>query len=139
MKLQNESIVSFKFIASESDIIMATLESCVNMDLKMAEQIVTERLRFSENKDHYLVVDVSKVLSITTEAKKYLQTREGGLKKILGAALIATNPLSALIANIFIKTPTQFKSRFFSTESEAIAWIVGQRKKQETENLKNTI
>jgi hypothetical protein len=135
MKPQNESVVSFKFIASGSDIIMATLQSSVNMDLAMAEQIVAERLTFSENKDHYLVVEVSKVLSITAEAKKYLQTHDGGLKKILGAALIATNPLSALIANIFIKTPTQFKSRFFSNESEALDWIVGQREKKKKEKF----
>jgi hypothetical protein len=134
MKTQNESIVSFRFIESEGDIIMAALQSRVNIDLKMAEQIVAERLKFSENKEHYLVVDVSKVLSITAEAKKYFQTHDGGLKKILGAALIATNPLAALIANIFIKTPTQFKSRFFSNESEALVWIVGQRKNRKQRN-----
>jgi hypothetical protein len=67
------------------------------------------------------------VLSITKEAKKYLQNSEGGLKNILGAALIASNPLSALIANIFIKTPSKFQSRFFSNMDEALNWMCSKK------------
>jgi hypothetical protein len=128
-----ESVVSFKFIAPSNDVIVASLKSAINLDLRMAEMIVAERLSFSEQKEHYLVIDVSKVLSITAEAKKYLQTPEGGLKQILGAALIASTPLAALIANIFIKTPTKFKSRFFSNEPDAITWILTQKEKTEKE------
>jgi hypothetical protein len=45
------------------------------------------------------------------------------LKNILGAAFIASNPVAALIANIFVKTPKDFIARFFSNRKEALDWI----------------
>jgi hypothetical protein len=95
----------------------------MQVDITIAREIVASRLSFTENKKHYLVADVSKVRSVTSEAKLFMQKPDGGLKNILGAALIASNPVSALIANIFIKTPTNFQARFFSNRKEAIHWI----------------
>lgn len=111
------------FNATDTDVIFAEFGNSLNVDLSMAKQIVANRLDFTENKKHYLVLDMSKVRNVTTEAKKFLQQPEGGLKNILGAALIASNPVAAMIANIFIKTPKNFQAKFFYNRKDALDWI----------------
>jgi hypothetical protein len=101
----------------------------VKVDLNVARQIVSYRLDFTENKMHYLIVDMSNIRQVTAEAKEFMQSLDGGLKNILGAALIASNPVSALIANIFIKTPKDFQARFFYNKVDASNWIVEYSKK----------
>jgi hypothetical protein len=91
--------------ANMTDVIFVEFCSNFRVDLAAAKQIVAKRLNFAGNNKHYLVLDMSNVRSVTADAKKYLQEPDAGLKNILGAALIASNPVSALIANIFIKTP----------------------------------
>lgn len=120
MKLATQEAV-FRFV--ESDIVMASFARGTRLDLEMARQIVAQRLHLTNNKKHYLVADASNVRSITADAKNFLQKPETGLKNISGAALIASNPLSALIANIFIKTPADFITRFFFNERDALNWI----------------
>jgi hypothetical protein len=71
---------------------------------------------------------MSNVRAVTAEAKKYMQEPGGGLKNILGAALIASNPVSALIANIFVKTPKNFQAKFFSRRGDAIDWVREQQR-----------
>jgi hypothetical protein len=107
------------------------IEFCKNLrvDLTAAKQIVAKRLNFAGEKKHYVVLDMSNVRVVTAEAKKYMQAPDGGLKNILGAALIASNPVSALIANIFIKTPKDFQAKFFNNKHDAFDWIHIQRKR----------
>jgi hypothetical protein len=107
------------------------VEFCTNfrVDLAAAKQIVAKRLNFANHKRHYLVLDMSNVRAVTAEAKKYLQAPDGGLQNILAAALIASNPVSALIANIFIKTPKEFQAKFFSNKDDAFDWVCKQRQK----------
>ncbi len=107
-----------------SNIIFANYEESLKIDLTIAQAIVANRLEFTENEKHYLVLDVSHVRTVTPEAKKYMQQAEGGLKNILGAAFIANNPVSELIANVYVKTPKDFEARFFSNKDEAIRWII---------------
>jgi hypothetical protein len=120
MKLKAQEAI-FRFI--EPDILLASFARGTRLDLDMARLIVAQRLHLTNNKKHYLVADASNVQSITAEAKCFLQKPENGLKNISGAALIASNPLSALIANIFVKTPADFITQFFSNEREALNWI----------------
>lgn len=122
--------VKFSFSERHNDIVIAELMHNINIDLQTAKDIVAQRLSYASNKKHYLVANVSHVLSISAEAKKYLQEPENGQKNILGAALVASSPLSALIANVFIKTPTNFKSRFFTKMEDAMRWILDQKEKE---------
>jgi hypothetical protein len=102
------------------------------VDLSTAKEIVADRIKFTKNKLHYLIVDMSSVKKVTPEAKEYMQHPEGGLKNILGAAFLANNPVSALLANIFVKTPKSFEARFFHKKEDAISWLKEcMRKRQE--------
>ncbi|MBI1769747.1 MAG: hypothetical protein HYR67_15370 [Bacteroidetes bacterium] len=109
--------------ADNTDVIFAEFRANLEVDLSTARQIVANRLDFTGNKKHYLVLDMSNVRNVTAEAKKFLQQPEGGLKNILGAALIASNPVAALIANVFIKTPKNFQAKFFYNKQAALDWI----------------
>jgi hypothetical protein len=113
----------------DSDIIYAEFPSGIKVDISVARELVANRLDFSQNRKHYYVLDISNVKEITTDAKDFMQSPEGGLKNILGGAFIATNPISNLIANIFVKTRMNFHARVFLNKREALNWINEEKKK----------
>ncbi|HTJ50349.1 MAG TPA: hypothetical protein VL443_12905 [Cyclobacteriaceae bacterium] len=106
-----------------SDVVFVEFPDNLRVDLTAAQQMVAGRLEFTQDKNHYLVIDLSNVRHVSTEAKEFLQRPDAGLKNILGAAFIASNPVSALIANIFIKTPMKFQAKFFWKKDDAFDWI----------------
>jgi len=106
------------------NIVFVEFDANLKVDLQMAREIVSCRIDFTNNNKHYLIADMSNIRHVTPEAKEFLQNVEGGLKNILGAALIASNPVSALIANIFIKTPKNFQAKYFSNKRDASTWIM---------------
>jgi hypothetical protein len=117
------------YTENNSDIVFAEFPNNLKVDLVKAKEIVANRLGLMQGRKHFLVIDISNVREVTQEAKEFMQRGEMGLKNILGAAFIATNPVSALIANIFIKTPKDFEARFFSNKEEAFNWIFEYREK----------
>jgi hypothetical protein len=123
------SLIMFSTIDTQADIILGEFAKNLKVDLETAMQIVADRLNFTSHKKHYLVLDMSNVRMVTAEAKRFMQKPEGGLKNILGAALIASNPVSALIANIFIKTPKDFQAKFFHSKQDALEWTFKQKHK----------
>jgi hypothetical protein len=123
------SNLTIYYTADCSDVIFAEFPANQKIDLNKAKEMVAHRLDLAQDKKHFIIVDISNVREVTKEAKEFLQRTESGLKDILGAAFIATNPVSALIANIFIKIPKGFDAKFFSNKSDAFSWIGDQRKK----------
>lgn len=118
-----------------SDIIFAEFPNNLKIDLATAKEIVSNRLDFMKNEKHYLVVDISNVKQVSSEAKEFMQRPDTGLKNLLGAAFVATNPVSAMIANIFVKTPKNFQARFFGNREDAYDWIITQRPKSNSIDL----
>ena len=111
----------------ESDIIFMEFPVTVKVDLEKAREIVRCRLQFTKNRQHYLISDTTNVQHVTAEAKEFLQQPDTGLKNIIGAAFIGNNPVAALIANIFLKTPKDFEARFFPSREAAVNWIEEQK------------
>jgi hypothetical protein len=112
-------------IETDVDIVVTKVRNVLNLDLVAAKELVASRLDFMRDEKHYVLIDISDIKHFTTEAKQYMQSPETGLKNILGAAFIASNPISILIANVFIKTKINFPARFFSKKAEALEWIKG--------------
>lgn len=123
METQTTPLMHFRLLDPNGEIIFAELVAKTKIDLVMARELVSQRLAFTANRAHFLIADISKVRSITADAMDYMQHPDGGLTNIAGAALIASNPVSALLANIFIKTPKKFPARFFSNEIDAVNWV----------------
>ena len=132
--MKTETTPLIVYSSADSDVVFAECR-CLRVDLSIAMQIVADRHNFTHNKKHYLIFDMSKVRNVTAEAKKFLQHPEGGLKNILGAALIASNPVAALIANVFVKTPKDFQAKFFSNKRDALDWIFNRKHKIATMTL----
>ena len=107
----------------DSNLVFADFHPNVKMDLAAARESVMDRLEFTQNKKHFLILDVTNVRQLTAEAREYLLRPDAGLKNILGAAFTGNNPVAALLANIFIKSPKNFPTRFFSSREAAVAWI----------------
>jgi hypothetical protein len=122
------------YAEKNSDIVFAEFPHNLRIDLTAAKEIVSNRLDFMKESKHYLIIDVSNVRDISTEAKEYMQQPDAGLKNILGAAFIATNPVSMLIATIFIKTQKDFPARYFTNKEDAFDWIVDCRTKTNSKN-----
>jgi hypothetical protein len=111
----------------ESDIVLVEFLPGLKVDLVKAKEMVASRLNLTQNKKHFVIIDISNVKEVSQEAKAFLQRHDSGLKDILGAAFIASNPVSTLIANIFIKGPKDFRAKFFSNKKDAFAWIYEHR------------
>lgn len=110
-------------IEDDKDILFISYEKNLNIDLTDAKQIVADRLEFTGNRAHYLIMEMSNLEKITYEAQLFLQNEHGGLKNILGAAFVTSNPVSVLLSNIFIKTPKGFPAKLFMKKTEALKWI----------------
>jgi hypothetical protein len=110
-------------IEADTDIVVTKIRNVLNLDLTAAKELVASRLDFMKDEKHYVLIDISNIKHYTSEAKQYMQNPETGLKNILGAAFIASNPISTLIANIFIKTKINFPAKYFSKKTEALKWI----------------
>jgi hypothetical protein len=128
MKTKSFPLTTFK-IEDDEDIVF--IEYCPNLkiDLVNANEIVSNRLEFMGNEKHYVIMDATNVKSISKEARIYLLDPTGGTKNILGSAIIASNPVAALLANIIIKSTKNFPSKFFHKKSDAIKWIKELKKK----------
>lgn len=107
----------------EDDIIFIEYCRDLEIDLLKAKNIVAERIDFMKDRKHYLIIDATNIKSISSEAKTYLLNPDFGIKNILGSAMIASNPVSAMLANIFIKSSKHFQSKFFSKKTDAVEWI----------------
>jgi hypothetical protein len=118
-----QSPITIFSISDNNDVVFVEFPKDLQVTIDMAKEMVAARINFTQNKKHYLILDMSNIKNITAEAKKYMQMQEGGLKNILGAALIGSNPISTLISNVFIKTPKNFQAKFFQNKKDAIDWI----------------
>ena len=109
-------------IDTDSDVVYVECIKNLKVDIAIAKNLVANRLDFTENKKHYLIIDISNVSNISAEAKAYLQDKKAGLKNILGAAFIASNHVSTLLATVFVKTPNAI-STLSADKKEAEEWI----------------
>ncbi|MBT1703957.1 DUF7793 family protein [Chryseosolibacter indicus] len=119
--------ITLSKLNASGDIIYAAYAQNLKVDIAVAREIVRQRLDFTQNMKHYFVADLSNIIEVTAEAKEFLQRPDGGLKNIIGAALIGHNPLTELIANVYVKTEKTFPANFFSNKEMAIEWIMSQK------------
>lgn len=128
MRTKKYSFAIFR-TESGSDIVYVECVKNLKVDLTTAKELVTSRLDFTNNEKHYLIINMSNVVQVTSEAKVYMQDRKTGLKNILACAFIASNHVAALLANIFVKTPNVV-SKFLASEKDALQWINEIKQKQ---------
>lgn len=126
----NISSTIVRLVEHYDDIVFIELGKSQEVNLVQAKEVVACRIEIANNKKHYFILDTSNVKRVSADAKQYLQDEEGGLKNIVGAAFVASNPVAAMIANIFVKTPKNFPARFFFSRAHALAWILKYREQK---------
>lgn len=115
----------------ENDVIFAEFPHALRVDLAVAREIVESRIMFTENMPHYVIIDMSNILHVDDDARDFMQHPEGGLKNLKAGALLAGNPISALLANFFVKVPKEFPARFFYSKNDALNWLLVYRASQQ--------
>lgn len=107
----------------DDEIVFIEYNTNLEINILLAQEMVSNRLEFTENKAHYVVINATGIKSISPDARAYLLDPLYGTKNILGSAIIANNPVSTLIANIFTKGAKNFPARYFSKKVDALKWI----------------
>ena len=112
----------------DDEIIYATYIPKLEINLEIAQELVENRMSFSENRPHYILIDFTNVKSVTKSARDYMNDPEAGLKGILGGAFLSNSVVATLFVNLYLKVnnPT-IPAKFFTTKAEAIHWL---KKKQ---------
>lgn len=111
------------FMEPGEDVLFFNFHENLYLNLPLAKELVTYRLKFTENKKHYVIQQFSNLPSFDYEAKDYMKQKEGGLKNVLGLALVTPYSTLSAISDIFDAKHKNLPIKFFETETEAVIWI----------------
>jgi hypothetical protein len=114
----------------DSDIVYCEYNPKLKIDLPIALELTQNYHDFTASAPIYLITDFSGIERITAEAKLYWESEKTGITNLLGVAFIASNPVSALIANLFVKKPRTVLLKYFSDKKAALIWINELKEKQ---------
>lgn len=107
----------------EGNILFATYQPNAEVDLEDAKFLLSERLKLTENIDHYTIIDLRNLKRATKEARAFFST-EAGSQGIIAGAFIVDSFLSKLIGNFYLKfSPPPRPTKLFSNEEDALDWI----------------
>jgi hypothetical protein len=115
----------------ESDIVFAEFPYPLDVNLAIAREIVACRMMFTENHPHYVIIDMTNIARVDADARDFMRHPEGGMKNIKAGALLASNPIAAIVANFFVKVPKDFPARFFYSRQDALNWLLAYRATQQ--------
>lgn len=92
------------------------------IDLEVAKQIVSDRLKISHGVTRPFLIEVTGLLCIDSEGRNYLAGP--GCDLITAGAILTNNKLLAFVGNAFILLDKPLiPSKVFSTEESAVRWL----------------
>jgi hypothetical protein len=108
----------------DDDILFFKYAPRLEMTIDVAKAIVQSRLDYCQGVPSYMVIDATNIKSATKEARDYMNSREGGLKGVLGGAFLSNNVMATLAINLFLKVSNlPVPAKFFTDKGEAIKWL----------------
>jgi hypothetical protein len=103
--------------------ILASAYTIPNIDLAIARDGVHKRLSIVGDKSYPTFIDISKVKSITKEARDYLGTPEAS-KNIKAAGVLAGSYLSKIVGTFFLNfSRPAVPIKLFTSKAEAMRWL----------------
>ena len=94
--------------------------------IKIAKDLVKDRLKLVDSKDMPVIVNVIDVNSIDRDARDYLSS-EAGLQGLKAGAIVTDySVFTRHLANFFMRisfSKSKMPAKVFSEEKEAIAWL----------------
>lgn len=108
----------------EDEILFSNYKKQLVLDISIANQIVKDRVEFTEGKSYFILIDFTHLKSTTKEARDYMNSPEGGLTGLLGGAFLSNNVVATLFVNLYLKVnnPT-IPAKFFTNKADAINWL----------------
>jgi hypothetical protein len=95
MQVKKYQLSNFTLEELDDDIICEEFNKNLKIDFLVANQLVSDRLKFAQGKEFYYVINLSNIKHATFDAKFYMQNSETALRNILGATFLASDPVSA--------------------------------------------
>lgn len=109
---------------AENDILFFKYSPRLEMTIDVAKEIVRSRLEYCGGVSMYVLIDATNIKSATKEARDYMNSRDGGLKGVLGGAFLSNNVVATLVINLFLKVSNlPIPAKFFTNKEEAVKWL----------------
>lgn len=106
------------------DIIFGIYSPKLEIDINIAKELVDNRLDYTQGRPVYTMIDFTNVKSVTKEGRDYMNSREGGLKGLLGGAFLSNNVVATLFVNLYLKVNSPvIPAKLFTKKAEAILWL----------------
>lgn len=103
--------------------ILCSAYTIAHVDLTIARDGVQKRLSIVGDKSFPTFIDISKVKSITKEARDYLGTPEAS-KNIKAAGVLAGSYLSKIVGTFFLNfSRPAVPIKLFTSKAEATRWL----------------
>lgn len=112
-------------ISFKDGIIFGVFHPDINVDIVGARKVVEDRKRASGFEQAPLLVDVTRINSLTKEARSYLSSEEGS-QLLTASAILVDSGFTSMVANFFLRVNLKkpiIPVRMFSEIKEAIKWL----------------
>jgi hypothetical protein len=110
------------------DLIFGIYSPKLEIDLKIAQELIENRLEFCHGEEKYMLIDFTNVKSVTKEARDFMNSPDGGLRGVLGGAFVSNNVVATLFINLYLKVSHPvIPAKFFTNRNEALKWLIGIR------------
>ncbi len=94
-----------------------------NMTLTCARQIVDSRYSFTKGKKYSTLIDISRLKSITKEARDYL-SQGRAVENLSATAFYSDTILSQIVAKFFLSfNKPNLPAKIFSNQKKALNWL----------------
>jgi hypothetical protein len=111
------------YLEIDSGILIATYKPNVKITLKVAKELVNNRLAFTTNKPMPTLVLNQGVIKMDKDARDFLSSNEG-TKGVKCAAILINSNFIAFTVNFFLKvTKTNIPVKTFTDKGEALIWL----------------
>ena len=114
------------FSLLEEGILVVRLLENSDVDLEESKQMQRKSLQMTSGKRFVSLIDARVKLNVTKESREWGSTPEAQ-KNMIAQAIVVTSLANKLVGNFIIQVhKPKAKTRMFSDESQAIAWLKDQ-------------
>ncbi|MGZ5282130.1 MAG: DUF7793 family protein [Bacteroidia bacterium] len=93
-----------------------------DITLAAAEQMVELRYKVTDGEEYPVLIDISRIKSVTKEARDFLSEGKA-VEKISAAALYTNSLISRIVANFFLGfNRPAIPIKIFTSKDEAVKW-----------------
>lgn len=93
------------------------------LNIDLARQVVSERLKVSNGVSSPIFIDLTNVFYTDTKARKYMATKEA-VQYIIAGAFLLDNEIMKLAGNIFIQIDKPLiPTKLFTDKDKALLWL----------------